>query len=97
MFMLKNYQRPLQIVELYTEVALTNGKAYRIMQPNPVCFYEESPDNIQLFVPRPEYTKTNSNEMYGKQKATISLMKEDYQEHETTNEAFVYVCYDCCS
>ena len=34
-------------VELYTEVALTNGKAYRIMQPNPVCFYEESPDNIK--------------------------------------------------
>ena len=74
-------------VELYTEVALTNGKAYRIMQPNPVCFYEESPDNIQLFVPRPEYTKkANSNEMYGKQKSHY-FFNEGGKEHETTNEA----------
>lgn len=75
------------VVELYTEVALTNGKAYRIMQPNPVCFYEESPDNIQLFVPRPEYTKkANSNEMYGKQKSHY-FFNEGGKEHETTNEA----------
>jgi len=75
-------------VELYTEVALTNGKAYRIMQPNPVCFYEESPDNIQLFVPRPEYTKkANSNEMYGKQKSHYFFDEGGNEGHETTNEA----------
>lgn len=74
-------------VELYTEVALTNGKAYRIMQPNPICFYEQSPDNIQLFVPRPEYTKkANSNEMYGKQKSHY-FFNEGGKEYETTNEA----------
>ena len=83
-------------VELYTEVALTNGKAYRVMQPNPVCFYEESPDNIQLFVPRPEYTKkANSNEMYGKQKENY-FFNEGGKEYQTTNEAVLsmYVMLD---
>jgi len=83
-------------VELYTEVALTNGKAYRIMQPNPVCFYEESPDNIQLFVPRPEYTKkANSEEMYGKQKDNY-FFNEGGREYQTTNEAVLsmYVMLD---
>jgi len=74
-------------VELYTESALTNGTAYRIMQPNPVCMYEFSPETIELFVPRGEYTKkANSDEMYGKQENNY-FFNEGSRQFETTNEA----------
>ena len=83
-------------VELYTEVALVDDTAYRVMQPNPVCFYEESPENIELLVPRAEYTKkANSNEMYGKQKDNY-FFNEGSRQYETTNEAVLsmYVALD---
>ena len=74
-------------IELYTESALVNGTAYRIMQPNPVCMYEFSPETIELFVPRGEYTKkANSDEMYGKQENNY-FFNEGSRQFETTNEA----------
>ena len=83
-------------VEIYTEAELIDDTAYRVMQPNPVCFYETSPDNIELLVPRAEYTKkANSNEMYGKQKDNY-FFTEGGRQYETTNEAVLsmYVALD---
>ena len=54
-------------VRIITSATLTNGMAYRVMQPNPVCLYNFHPDEIHLNTLRPEYTKVaNNNAVYGK-------------------------------
>jgi hypothetical protein len=42
---------------LVTDKALTAGEKYKIMQPNPVCFWENSPKKIQLNTLTSAYTK----------------------------------------
>lgn len=50
---------------LITDVGLTNNTAYRILQPNEVCFYDFMPKDIYINMLRPSYTKkANRNETY---------------------------------
>jgi len=50
---------------LITDIELTVGKAYRILQPNETCLYDFMPKKIDMNVMKPSYTKMpNSNKVY---------------------------------
>ena len=50
---------------LITDIELTVGKAYRILQPNETCLYDFMPKKIDMNVMKSSYTKMpNSNKVY---------------------------------
>jgi hypothetical protein len=76
--------------------ALQDGRAYRILQPNPICMYDFSPADIEFNVLKPEYTKKpNNDEMYGNRKNNY-FFGEGGQRHLTTGESVLsmYVMLD---
>ena len=79
---------------LITDKAIANDRAYRIMQPNEVCMYDFSPEDISFNKMSSRYTKVmNSNEVYN---IKSSYFHKDTSDDITKKEAFLsmYVLVD---
>ena len=79
---------------LITDKELTNDRAYRIMQPNEVCMYDFTPEDITFNLLSSRYTKViNENKMYN---IKSSYLYKEGVKDKKENEAFLsmYVMVD---
>lgn len=82
---------------LVTDEQLSSSTEYKIMQPNPVCFWDSSPKTIRLNTLDRAYTKRmDSNEMYDTFPSFDSNLKAESRNQTSSLEAVqsMYVMVD---
>jgi len=81
---------------LITDKELTNDRAYRLMQPNEVCMYNFTPEDIVFNKLSSRYTKkANSNETYKNNSSYLYQQNiKDHRENEGILSMYVAVDID---
>lgn len=85
---------------LLTDESLESNKMYKIMQPNPICFWDKSPKKVRLNTLSSEYTKSmDKDEMLSppsawEQKPTTVGTRENKSNSEGVQSMYVIVDMD---